>query len=330
VSAAKSNSATGTTGTAESPGRYRGRFAPSPTGPLHFGSLVAALGSYLEARTRAGEWLVRIEDLDPPRERPGAADRILRQLEALELHWDGEVLYQSRRGPAYEAALDALAAVDLTRRCSCSRSALAALPENSRREPGEELFHPADCIWPLDPGHDRHALRFRAGSGTVRFEDRCQGPQRWNVATSVGDFVLRRRDGLMAYQLAVTVDDAAQEITDVVRGADLLSSTPRQLLLQAALDFVHPSYMHLPLAVGDNGLKLSKSDDAPALATAAPGAQLVAALRFLRQEPPPALSRCGPGEVLEWALGHWRPERFSGIARQPVDPTLGNYQEETK
>jgi glutamyl-Q tRNA(Asp) synthetase len=330
VSGAKSNSATGTTGTAEFSGRYRGRFAPSPTGPLHFGSLVAALGSFLEARTRAGAWLVRIEDLDPPRERPGAADQILRSLEALGLHWDGEVLYQSRRREAYEAALDVLAVAGLTRRCGCSRSALAALPENSCRQPGDELFHPADCIWPLDPGHDPHALRFRARGGTVEFEDRCQGPQRFDVACSIGDFVLRRRDGLIAYQLAVTVDDAEQDISDVVRGADLLSSTPRQLLLQSALDYVHPAYMHLPLAVGDNGLKLSKSDDAPALATAAPGAQLAAVLRFLKQEPPAELAHCRPSEVLDWAIGHWRPERFRGILQQPVGPMPDHYEEEAR
>ena len=219
------------------PAPYRGRFAPSPTGPLHFGSLVAAVGSYLDARAHRGEWLVRIEDLDPPRTRPGAADCILAQLEAYGFEWDGPVLHQSSRFEAYGEAIARLAREGALRECSCSRSALAALPQNAARPAGtgEELFHPADCL-PVNPTSALgHALRLRVPAGPVRFDDRSLGPQCVDVSASVGDFVLQRRDGLFAYQLAVVVDDATQGITDVVRGYDLLSSTARQVLLQRAL-----------------------------------------------------------------------------------------------
>jgi len=313
VSAGKGSSATGTTGIAEAPGGgYRGRFAPSPSGPLHFGSLVAAVGSFLEARTRNGAWLVRIEDLDPPRERPGAADAILRGLERFGLHWDGTVLRQSDRGVAYAEALDRLRVADRLRECRCSRAQLAALPENLGRPPGEELFHPFECI-AGDPAAAGPALRFRAAAGVVDFLDRVQGPQSQDVLGSVGDFIVRRRDGLWAYQLAVVVDDAAQGITDVVRGADLLGSTARQIQLHSALGLPSPAYMHLPLAVDASGVKLSKSDDAPAIAGASPAAALVAVLEFLRQDPPEELASGSPGDVLGWAREHWRPSRFAGM-----------------
>jgi glutamyl-Q tRNA(Asp) synthetase len=315
VSDARSSSAIATTGTADLARPYRGRFAPSPSGPLHFGSLIAAVGSYLEARTRGGEWLVRIEDLDPPRERPGAADAILATLEHLDLHWDGPVLRQSTRGDAYQAALDRLAATGRTFRCACSRAQLTALPQNLRRDPGDELFHPRVC--PLSPAAagTSTACRFRTRDGDVEFMDRVQGRQFANVARTVGDFVLRRRDGWYAYQLAVVVDDAAQGVTDVVRGADLLGSTARQILLQEALGLPRLTYMHLPLAVDESGLKLSKSDDAPALSRERPAAQLVAVLEFLRQGPPAGLGDASPGEVLQWARAHWRPGLFSGMTR---------------
>jgi glutamyl-Q tRNA(Asp) synthetase len=315
VSDARSSSATATTGTADPVRPYRGRFAPSPSGPLHFGSLIAAVGSYLEARTRGGDWLVRIEDLDPPRERPGAADAILATLEHLELHWDGPILRQSSRMDAYRAALDRLAAAGQTFRCTCSRARLTALPENLHRDPGDELFHPRDC--PLIPAAAGTitACRFRTPGHDVEFMDRVQGRQCANVARTVGDFVLRRRDGWYAYQLAVVVDDAAQGITDVVRGADLLGSTARQILLQEALGLPRLTYMHLPLAVDESGLKLSKSEDAPGLSRERPAAQLVAVLEFLRQGPPVGLDGASPGEVLQWARANWRPELFSGMTR---------------
>jgi glutamyl-Q tRNA(Asp) synthetase len=312
VSDAKSSSATATTGTAEPLGPYRGRFAPSPSGPLHFGSLVAAVGSFLEARTRGGQWLVRIEDLDPPRERPGAADEILTTLERLGLHWDGQVLRQSTRRDAHQAALEQLLDEGRVRRCACSRAQLSALPENRQRT-GDDLYHPPRCL--VDPGPTGNgvAWRFSAPDLDVAFLDRVQGEQRSNVARSVGDFVLRRRDGHYAYQLAVVVDDAAQGVTDVVRGADLLPSTPRQILLQDALRLPRLTYMHVPLAVDDSGLKLSKSGDAPGLSRSAPGGQLVAVLAFLRQSPPAGLDGAPLGEIWQWALEHWRPQSLAGM-----------------
>lgn len=226
---------------------YRGRFAPSPTGPLHFGSLVAALGSWLLARHADGEWLVRVEDLDPPREVAGAAAGQLRTLAGFGLASDGPVLWQSTRGGAYQAALDQLLASGRAFACHCSRTALA----------GDGGIH-RHCVAGArraDP-----AIRMRVDDGArVAFEDAIQGRFEQDVAAEVGDFVLRRADGPWAYQLAVVVDDAAQGITDVVRGADLLDSTPRQLLLQRALGLPTPRHAHLPLVLDGEGRKLSKS-----------------------------------------------------------------------
>ncbi len=266
---------------------------------------MAAVGSYLDARARGGQWLVRIEDLDRPRERPGAADAILRTLEAFGLRWDGPVVRQSTRGEAYEAALARLAADGRLRPCRCSRSALAVLPENRDRPAGEELFHPAACLAdPADPASGV-ALRLRVSQCELDFVDRAQGAQHVDAAALGGDFVLRRRDGLYAYQLAVVVDDAWQGITDVVRGADLLASTPRQLLLQAALGYPNPTYLHLPLAVDDRGRKLSKSADDPAAAR-------------VRQPPPRESAGAKVDELLRWAVAHWRPAAFAGVRTQPA------------
>lgn len=269
---------------------------------------------------------MRIEDLDPPRERPGAADDILRTLEALELHWDGPVLKQSGRTAAYAEALAHLARRNLLHACTCARSALAALPRNRDRLAGmnDELFHPKRCPARVDdavvtPGQ---AWRLRVPDGGVAFVDRSLGAQTIDVAATVGNFVLRRRDGLFAYQLAVVVDDAFQGITDVVRGCDLLSSTARQVLLQQALGLSAVRYLHLPLAVDRRGLKLSKSEDAPAAGRSTPAAQLVAVLAFLGQGPPHALCRATPREVLAWAGEHWRIEGFAGRAARaaPGEP----------
>lgn len=301
---------------------YVGRFAPSPSGPLHFGSLVAAVGSYVDARAHQGEWLVRIEDLDPPRVRPGAADDILRTLETLGLHWDRSIMRQSDRSTAYAAALAGLSVRNLLHRCECTRSTLAGLPENQDREPGaaDELFHPRRCPAPPPDAHavPGAAWRLRVPAGPVSFRDRSVGQQSIDVAATVGEFVLQRRDGLFAYQLAVVVDDADQGITDVVRGCDLLSSTARQILLQQALGLPMVSYLHLPLAVDDRGLKLSKSADAPAAAGRRPAAQLVAVLGFLGQSPPAELATVTAREVLEWAVAHWRIEGFAGRASGTV------------
>jgi glutamyl-Q tRNA(Asp) synthetase len=322
VSDAKSSSATATT-TAEVLRPYCGRFAPSPSGPLHFGSLVAAVGSYLEARCRGGRWLVRIEDLDPPRERPGAADGILATLDCLGLHWDGPVMRQSTRSAAYYAALAQLTEAGSLLPCLCSRAQLAALPENRQRAQGEELFHPPLCLAGTQVQGGPPAWRFRAPDREIDFVDRVQGPQRSNVARTIGDFVLKRRDGLFAYQLAVVVDDAWQDVTDVVRGADLLGSTARQVVLQEALHLPGLTYMHLPIAVGATGIKLSKSEDAPALSRSSPAAQVVAALEFLRQAPPAGLAHAQLAEVWQWAIAHWQPARMAGIRTGPVTGARG-------
>lgn len=251
----------------------RGRFAPSPTGDLHAGSLLAAFGSWLWARAAGGEWLLRIEDLDPPREVPGAADRQLAALAAFGLHSDRPVLRQSTRGEVYQAALDRLLAQGRAFACHCSRSELAAAGGIHRA-----------CV--ASVRRPTPAIRLRVpAEACVTFDDAVQGSQRQDVAAAVGDFVLRRADGCWAYQLAVVVDDAAQGITDVVRGADLLDSTPRQILLQRALGLPTPRYAHLPLVLDRAGHKLSKSDAAQAIDPGDPLPALCAAWRALGQSP---------------------------------------------
>jgi glutamyl-Q tRNA(Asp) synthetase len=259
---------------------------------------------------------VRIEDLDPPRERPGAADAILRALDRLGLHWDGPVVRQGERSDAYAAALARLSTRDLLQRCTCSRSTLLQLPANRHRNSAQqdELYHPPQCPSPppgasVAPGE---AWRLGVPAGQTVFVDRSLGMQSVDVLGTVGPFVLRRRDGLFAYQLAVVVDDAEQGITDVVRGCDLLTSTARQVLVQQALGLAPVRYLHLPLAVDHRGRKLSKSEDAPALDRATPARQLSAALEFLGQAPPAGLSRTVPAEVLTWGREHWRVEAFAG------------------
>lgn len=234
---------------------YRGRFAPSPTGALHFGSLIAAVASFADARAHRGEWLVRMEDLDRPREVPGAADDILRTLHAFGLHWDGSPVYQSRRTDAYAAALARLTALGLTYPCACSRTEIA----QGGGEGIEGPIYPGTCRNGLPAGRSARSIRLRTPPAEVSFRDRIQGDQAQDVAAQVGDFVLRRADGIHAYQLAVVVDDAWQGIDQVVRGADLLASTPRQILLQRALGLPQPAYAHIPVAVDSAGLKLSKT-----------------------------------------------------------------------
>lgn len=254
---------------------YRGRFAPSPTGPLHPGSMLAALGSWLLARQAGGQWLLRIEDIDPPREIPGAADAQIALLRTFGLHHDGDILRQRARGAQYREALNRLLARGLAFECHCSRVDLAATGGIHRR-----------CV--ATPPRPDPAIRLRVADGAeVAFEDRVHGPIVQRVDRDVGDVVLRRADGLWAYQLAVVVDDAAQGITDVVRGADLLDSTPRQILLQQALDLPTPRYAHLPLLLGEDGRKLSKSDAALPVHAGSPLATLQALWRCLGQPPLP-------------------------------------------
>jgi glutamyl-Q tRNA(Asp) synthetase len=289
------------------PRRYRGRFAPSPTGPLHFGSLVAAVGSWAEARAGAGEWLVRMEDLDPPREVPGAAAEILGTLESLGLEWDGPVVYQSLRAAAYRTALDALQRQGLLFPCACTRKEIA---DSAITALDGSLVYPGTCRRGLPPGRPARATRVRVDAGATEFEDGLQGRVRQDLARDVGDFVLVRADGLFAYQLAVVVDDAAQAVTDVVRGADLLDSTPRQRFLQQLLGFPTPRYLHLPVAVDARGEKLSKQTLAAPVDGSRPAAALAAALRFLGQSPPAGLDRASGRTVLEWAVAHWDRRRI--------------------
>ena len=277
--------------------RYRGRFAPSPTGPLHRGSLVAAVASWLDARAAGGEWLLRIEDVDTPRTVPGAADGIIRTLESLGLHWDGEIAWQSRRRDRYEAALERLRDGGFVYRCRCSRREIA----DSALRGIEGVVYPGTCRdLALDPRADG-ADRFRVPPEPVAFEDRLRGRLEQDMARDIGDFVVKRRDGLHAYQLAVVVDDADEGITDVVRGADLLWSTPRQVVLQQALGFPTPRYLHVPVVTNAQGEKLSKQTLAPPV-RAGDAEALRDALRLLRQPPAPGDD---PREILDAATKSW-------------------------
>ena len=277
---------------------YIGRFAPSPTGPLHFGSLVAALGSYLDARARGGLWLVRMEDLDPPREMPDAADDILRTLEAFALLHDGEVMFQSQRHAVYQAALDQLIEQDLTYPCGCTRREI--------REAGiRGGIYPGTCRNGILPGRKERSVRLRTDETMISFTDRLQGQINENLAEQTGDFILRRADGLYAYQLAVVIDDAEQGITDVVRGADLLDSTARQIWLQRKLGLPTPHYLHLPIAVALDGVKLSKQTFAAPLYQHQPTPQLAEAMRFLGHSVPTTLEQESPASFLQWAVDIW-------------------------
>ncbi len=301
------NSATATIATDKSITRvrYRGRFAPSPTGLLHFGSLLAALGSYLQARSRQGAWLLRIDDLDTPRVIPGAADQILRTLEHFGFEWDGPVTRQSERTDLYASAARELDAAGLLYPCSCSRQDLAKRRQARDVDENDEPYYPGTCRNGPRRSDVPLALRFRAADRPLQFTDELQGVVAQNVAQEVGDFVIRRRDGLYAYQLAVVVDDADQQITEVVRGCDLLSNTPRQMLLHEALGLGHPRYLHLPLLVEPDGRKLAKSRRSVPITGSDAGMQLHAVLTWLEQHPPAELAHGAPWEVLSWALKNW-------------------------
>jgi len=293
------------TGTPEPAQQYVGRFAPSPTGKLHLGSLVAALGSYADARRHGGRWLVRMEDLDRARVRRGAADEILRTLEMFGLHWDGHIEYQSERTEHYGRALEALTALGLTFECSCSR-----------RERDGEGGYPGTCRrGPRRSGPT--AIRFRVEDIVVPVEDRLQGRCEFRLLER-GDVIVRRRDGGFAYQLAVVVDDALQGVTDVVRGADLLDSTPWQIALQQALKLPRLRYAHLPLVTEPGGEKLAKSKRSVPLDPARAGRQLYQGLRLLNQDPPAGLESEPVPVVLEWACGHWEPERLRHVREVPA------------
>ena len=292
-------------GTTPADRTYRGRFAPSPTGPLHFGSLVAAVGSYLDAKAHGGEWLVRMEDLDTPRAMPGAADHILCTLDALGMHSDGPVLYQSTRSEAYQTAFEQLRARGLVYGCACSRREIA----DSAGSGIEGYVYPGTCRAGLPQGRSVRAWRVRTEGVHIEFDDAVQGYCVQDVERQIGDFVLLRADGLYAYQLAVVVDDAFQNITDVVRGADLIDSTPRQIYLQRLLGYATPRYAHLPVAVNAKGEKLSKQTLAPAVDVSKPAAAILGAMAFLGLAPPAELAAASPCELWAWGRAHWSIEK---------------------
>lgn len=273
---------------------YIGRFAPSPTGELHFGSLVSALASYLDARAHRGKWLVRMEDIDPPRAQPDADRQILLALEAHALHWDDSVLFQSTRTSAYQEAIDFLLDGDLAYYCSCSRLQLKGYP-----------IYPGFCNNKSLNAETEAAIRIRVKPETISFDDRIQGRQCEQMAEQVGDFVVLRKDGLFAYQLAVAIDDAYQKITHVIRGYDLLDSTSRQIYIQQTLDLNSPGYCHVPVLVNKDGQKLSKQNQAQPLDLARCGNNLYRALQALNQQPPADLDNLSPREVLNWAIPNW-------------------------
>jgi glutamyl-Q tRNA(Asp) synthetase len=293
---------------------YVGRFAPSPTGPLHFGSLVAAVGSYLEARRRGGDWLLRMEDLDPPREEPAAADDILRTLERYGFEWDGEIVYQSSRSDAYEAALAELDDAGMLYACRCSRKQL----EQTARRGDHGWIYPGTCAQRSIERRGRHALRVRTHDEPLGFEDALQGHYVQRLRSQIGDFVVKRADGYYAYQLAIVVDDAWQGVTEVIRGSDLLDSTPRQIHLQRLLGLPTPQHLHLPVAVDAQGQKLSKQTGARALPARHRAATLVQALEFLGQSVPQPLARSSPEEVWAWARACWNPANLPARRHIPV------------
>lgn len=293
---------------------YRGRFAPSPTGPLHFGSLVAAVGSYLDAKHHRGTWLVRMEDLDAPRCIPGAADDILRTLDIFGLHSEEPVLYQSQRTAAYDAALQQLRTGGTAYPCCCTRREVADSALNGIEGP----VYPGTCRHGIPAGRTARAWRVRTDNDAIGFDDGLQGLQSQHLESQIGDFVVKRADGLFAYQLAVVVDDAFQGITRIVRGADLLASTARQIHLQHLLGLPTPQYMHLPVAVNAAGEKLSKQTLAAPVDVSHPVATLTRVLDFLQQRPPENTAASSVTTLLDWAITHWDAEKLRGRHTLPA------------
>ena len=288
---------------------YRGRFAPSPSGPLHFGSLIAAVSSFLDARHNQGEWLLRMEDLDPPREISGAAEDILRTLDAFGMHWDGPVVYQSRRSPYYDDALACLERLGHSYGCACTRKEVA----DSSMKSASGSIYPGTCRSGITQGRSARSIRVQVYDSKITVEDRLQGTLRQQLKRDVGDFIVRRADQLYAYQLAVVVDDAEQAITHVVRGADLFDTTPRQAHLQQLLDYPRPAYLHVPMAMKTGDDKLSKQTHAPAVDPADWSRVLPDVLAFLNQELPEAIEDASQAELWQWAIDHWNTDTLPAI-----------------
>ena len=284
---------------------YRGRFAPSPTGPLHFGSLLTALASFLDARHHQGKWLVRIEDLDPPREKANAADQILNTLELYNLYWDESVVWQSQRQHLYEDICQQLISEQKAFYCTCSRSQLSSY----------KGIYPGTCRKPSNninktPPNLPYAIRFKTNDKNIYFKDRLQGVYKQNVLKTVGDFVIKRKDGLFAYQLAVVFDDHEQKINQVVRGYDLIDNTPRQISLQQCLDYAIPAYAHLPIIVNKQGQKLSKQS----FASSVPGDNLrpvlLTALKVLGYSIQKDMADASVNSIIDWAIKNWSLENI--------------------
>ena len=292
---------------------YRGRFAPSPTGPLHFGSLLTALASYLEAKHNKGLWFVRIEDLDPPREQTHAKDDILNALKAYGLHPDDQILYQSQRHELYESVCQQLLRERKAYYCTCSRRQLAPF----------KGIYPGTCRKTLNwvnttPPEKPYSIRFKTSNTPILFHDDLQGDFEQNVSNDVGDFIIKRKDGFIAYQLAVVIDDHAQKINHVVRGYDLLDNTPRQILLQQSLAYDHPQYAHLPIVVNEQGQKLSKQTFAAAIPANNPVPTLLTALTVLGFHLHEEIIEAGIEGILAWAIKHW------SIDNAPHTPSVPN------
>lgn len=274
---------------------YTGRFAPSPSGPLHFGSLLAALASYLDARAHAGRWLVRMEDIDTPRCVPGAADDILRTLDAYGLHWQGEVMYQSAQLPRYQAAVAALLESDLAYYCTCTRKMIKA----------HGGVYPGTCRYLHHPGDGPAAVRIMLTNPVQQFDDRIQGTTLITSPHALEDTIVKRRDGLFAYNLVVVLDDHAQQVTHIVRGSDLLETTATQLSLGQLLGYAPPRYAHIPVAAVTPGRKLSKQNHAAALPTDAVTGTLLNAMQCLGLPVDSQLQYGTRDELLDWAISHW-------------------------
>lgn len=287
---------------------YIGRFAPSPSGPLHFGSLVAALASYLDACANQGQWLVRMEDIDPPREQPGAADLILKTLEAYGLFWHDSVLFQSQRTDVYQAVLDELLGQKKLYPCTCTRKKLA----------GQNGVYPGYCREQTIIPQEAHSLRLKCDHEMIVFNDQIQGRQSFDLG-KLGDFILKRKDGLFAYQLAVCVDDEFQGITHVVRGFDLIDSTPRQLFLQAVLNYRHPVYRHIPVITLSDGHKLSKQNHAPAIPLDEPRPLTIKAMQALGMSVPDDLSASSLADILAWGIQHWQLKQVKPAEEIPLE-----------
>lgn len=287
-----------------------GRFAPSPTGPLHFGSLVAAVASYCEAKSQGGQWLLRIEDVDTTRRVEGASEDIIRTLQRYGFEWDGEIVYQSLRSDYYEQALTRLRNLRLAYACTCSRKEIA---DSSTQVGIEGAIYPGTCLHHPIKASAASAWRLKTHTINIGFEDRIQGWQAHAMAADIGDFVIKRVDGLFSYQLAVVVDDALQGVTQVVRGADLLNSTSRQIYLQQCLGYVTPLYAHIPVVKNADGQKLSKQNLATSIADMPPAEILYQALRFLQQSPPPSIKNATLETVWRWAIDHWQINRLASF-----------------